>query len=257
MSWGFFTGTGKEKLTEEERNPAGMIVQWPSTTPPGGWLLCDGSEKLISAYPDLYTAIGTTYGALTNGSGSNGTTHMRLPAMNGRIPVGMHQGAADGLYDEQGYSVVGACRSGTGAPSSQPANTGQSSLAANLTTASRALGYWRGEETIVLTAAQTGIPTHGHTLTDSGTHYHNVSQSGNHNHIYYYPGVNYVGGTNQFVSGASTFGPFFYDTSNAACGASIPAGTTGVTLSNTVSTTASGTHNNLQPSLAVAFIIKT
>ena len=54
--------------------PVGNIMIWPSNTPPQNYLMADGSSYSISAYPQLYSAIGTTYG----GSGSN----FNVPNMN-------------------------------------------------------------------------------------------------------------------------------------------------------------------------------
>lgn len=52
-----------------------------STAIPTGWLLCDGSEVLQTAFPQLYALIGTTYG-----TGSSG--FFVLPQFNNRVPIG-------------------------------------------------------------------------------------------------------------------------------------------------------------------------
>ena len=61
----------------------GMIASFAMTTAPTGWLVCNGAEYAIATYGDLYTAIGTTWGTLTNGSGGTGTTHFRVPDLRG------------------------------------------------------------------------------------------------------------------------------------------------------------------------------
>ncbi len=61
----------------------GMIAPFGSTTVPAGWLACDGTEKAIATYSALYAVIGTTWGALTNGSGGSGSTHFRVPDLRG------------------------------------------------------------------------------------------------------------------------------------------------------------------------------
>eukprot|EP00041_Stephanoeca_diplocostata_P032328 m.1033612 g.1033612 ORF g.1033612 m.1033612 type:complete len:588 (+) comp24132_c0_seq8:142-1905(+) len=53
--------------------PPGTIAFFSGTTPPHGHLLCDGSQLLEIEYPDLFVAIGRTYG----GESGNGT--FRLP----------------------------------------------------------------------------------------------------------------------------------------------------------------------------------
>lgn len=58
---------------------------------PGNWLTCDGSSLLRSAYPDLFAAIGTTYGAIDG-------THFNIPDLQGRIPLGTGIGAGLSTY---------------------------------------------------------------------------------------------------------------------------------------------------------------
>lgn len=42
--------------------PSGTILPFGGSNPPIGWLLCDGSSKLISSYPRLFAAISTNWG---------------------------------------------------------------------------------------------------------------------------------------------------------------------------------------------------
>ena len=59
-------------------NFVGMIAPFGMSSVPTGWLACDGSEVSVSTYSDLHTAIGTTWGALTNGYvGSVADDHMQ------------------------------------------------------------------------------------------------------------------------------------------------------------------------------------
>jgi microcystin-dependent protein len=71
----------------------GVISQYAGSALPTGYLWCEGGEFLISTYQNLYNSLTTNgtvfpYGANTNGSGSSGSTHFRLPNLKGRIPVG-------------------------------------------------------------------------------------------------------------------------------------------------------------------------
>lgn len=61
----------------------GMILLWPTATPPAGWLEC-GTFVLRLSYPDLFTLLGTTYG-------STGSTDFRLPNVTASLnpPAGM------------------------------------------------------------------------------------------------------------------------------------------------------------------------
>ena len=65
--------------------PPGTIVAFAGSTPPAGWLLCDGAAKSSAAYPDLFGAIGYTWG------GSGGT--FNVPDLRGRAPIGAGQGS--------------------------------------------------------------------------------------------------------------------------------------------------------------------
>jgi microcystin-dependent protein len=51
---------------------------------PAGWLPCDGTQYLNTAFPALAAAVGTTYG----GDG----THFNVPDLRGRMPMGTGSG---------------------------------------------------------------------------------------------------------------------------------------------------------------------
>lgn len=61
---------------------AGDIKITARTTPPTGWLVCDGRELSRTTYETLFDAIGTTYGA------GDGSTTFNIPNYNGRTIVG-------------------------------------------------------------------------------------------------------------------------------------------------------------------------
>ena len=44
--------------------PIGSMVQWPSATPPTGWLLCNGQTVSNATYPTLFSLLGLTYGSI-------------------------------------------------------------------------------------------------------------------------------------------------------------------------------------------------
>lgn len=62
--------------------PAGVLSMYGGSSVPAGWLVCDGSSVLRATYPDLFTAIGTTYGAVDG-------THFTLPNFKGKTPFGV------------------------------------------------------------------------------------------------------------------------------------------------------------------------
>ena len=51
----------------------GTVQAFAGTTPPDGWLFCDGAAISRTTYADLFAAIGTTYGA------GDGSTTFNLP----------------------------------------------------------------------------------------------------------------------------------------------------------------------------------
>jgi len=55
--------------------------------PPDGWLECNGDSLLRTDYPDLFTALGTQWGAVDS-------THFTIPDYRGRAPMGV--GRVDG-----------------------------------------------------------------------------------------------------------------------------------------------------------------
>lgn len=73
--------------------PTGTIVSFISATPPSGWLLCNGGEASASAYPALATLIGTTFDAAF---GAPSTGMFRLPNLSSRVPLGVDTGYALG-----------------------------------------------------------------------------------------------------------------------------------------------------------------
>ena len=62
--------------------PAGLVSSYGGSSAPTGWLLCYGQAISRTTYADLYSAIGTTYGA------GDGSTTFNLPDIRGRVVAG-------------------------------------------------------------------------------------------------------------------------------------------------------------------------
>lgn len=60
----------------------GFITPFAGTGTPDGWLECDGSAVSRSLYADLFSAIGTTWGA------GNGTTTFNIPNLKDKVAQG-------------------------------------------------------------------------------------------------------------------------------------------------------------------------
>jgi microcystin-dependent protein len=64
--------------------PAGTVVDYAGSAAPTGWLICDGSVVSRATYPQLFTNIGTTYGA------GDGVSTFGIPDYRGKTLVGKH-----------------------------------------------------------------------------------------------------------------------------------------------------------------------
>lgn len=80
--------------------PIGGIQAFGGSSAPSGWLLCDGSVISRTTYADLFSIIGTSYGA------GNGTTTFGLPDMRGRSPYGMGDSSVPSLGATAGATAV-------------------------------------------------------------------------------------------------------------------------------------------------------
>ena len=69
-------------LTDIEGVNTGIIIPWSDSTPPSGFLECNGQEVSRSTYAALFAIIGTTYGA------GNGSTTFAVPNLQDDIVVG-------------------------------------------------------------------------------------------------------------------------------------------------------------------------
>lgn len=84
-------GTGLRKATKASilsdvaLVPTGAILPFAGTSAPSGYLLCDGSEQLVSSYSNLFSVIGYTYKSigLLQGVGT-----FALPDLRGRFALG-------------------------------------------------------------------------------------------------------------------------------------------------------------------------
>lgn len=66
--------------------PPGMVMPYAGTIAPNGWLICNGQSLLRADYPDLFAAIGTTYGL---GTDVTTNTTFALPNLKGKVIVGV------------------------------------------------------------------------------------------------------------------------------------------------------------------------
>jgi microcystin-dependent protein len=70
----------------------GEIRIVPFNYAPDGWVVCNGQLLSITAFPTLFTVLGTKYGG-------DGITTFALPDLRGSLPIGMGQGPTLSSYD--------------------------------------------------------------------------------------------------------------------------------------------------------------
>ena len=90
------TGTHKHQAL----NAPGTIVDWPSETPPAGWLECNGAAVSRATYAALFAVTGDTFGV------GDGSTTFNLPDLRGKFRRGWDHGA--------GYDPDAATRTDSG-----------------------------------------------------------------------------------------------------------------------------------------------
>jgi microcystin-dependent protein len=77
--------------------PVGSVIPFAgASSPDASWLVCDGSAVSRTTYATLFAVLGTTYGV------GDGSTTFNLPNMKGRVPVGIDPTDAD--FDNLGDS---------------------------------------------------------------------------------------------------------------------------------------------------------
>lgn len=252
--------------------PSGLITPFAGTTAPSGWFLCYGQAVSRTDYANLFTVVGTVYGI---GDGSTtfnlpdlrgrtvagqdnmgGTAASRLTGDNGASTAtadtnGSFTSATNILVDgNSGTIILGMKVTGTGISGEvtvvkinsqtdivlSSAVTVTDGTALTFAFDGAILGSAGGENTHLLTGAESGEAGHSHTVTDPG-HSHDTTFDVNQ----------------QEGSGSDAAQRTSDNNSNISTGSS----TTGITVSSVSAADASSAHNNVQPTLVLNYIIKT
>lgn len=69
--------------------PIGIIMEYPGSNIPSGWLLCDGQAVSRTLYSELFNLLGTTYGS------GDGSTTFNVPNLKGKVAVGKDDNDTD------------------------------------------------------------------------------------------------------------------------------------------------------------------
>ena len=72
-----------ERLIVSGLLPTGAVTPFAGSVAPSGFLICDGSAVSRTGQADLFTVIGTTYGA------GDGSTTFNIPDLRGKVPIGV------------------------------------------------------------------------------------------------------------------------------------------------------------------------
>jgi microcystin-dependent protein len=204
---------------------AGAITQSASagvvttTAPSGGWLLCNGDIISRTTYSALFSAIGTAFGA------GNGSTTFALPDMRSRVGVGVGTGVS--LTARTLGGTVGT-ESETLTSAQIPAHSHPNTVGSTASSSSNA------------TAGMSGSQTHTHALSES------VGRMA----------LGWAGSGGSYAGGVVGNQPQAGTVLTASANATIDH-THAVFITNANNTGGGGSHNNMQPSIGLNFIIKT
>ena len=246
--------------------PAGVISPYAGASAPTGYLLCFGQAVSRTTYSDLFSAISTTYGA------GDGSSTFNLPDLRGRVIAGqddMGGSAASRLTGDNGASTATANANGSFTTNTNilvDGNSGTITLGMKVTGSGIS-----GEVTVVKINSQTDIilssavtitdntaltfAFDGAVLGSSGgaeTHRLQENESGLVGHTHSNTlGVRRVSGTDENSN------PF--DGYPKTSGTSLSTDTNGIGGSITAVTgaQAANSHNNVQPTIILNYIIKT
>ena len=256
--------------------PTGMISIHSGSAAPTGWLLCDGTSYGSATYATLFNVIGYTFG----GSGTN----FNVPNLKGRVVVGID--GAQTQFDTRGET------GGTMTHQHAASNSGNTSVAHNhlidppLTNSGNHDGHNHNitghthttddhshsvnpPETGTSSAGghshSTGAPNSDGTAATgntrnyaTGAHGHNTSNTGSHSHNVNIATLNSGGASaGNTTSGASanvTSGNTGGHAHSVDIGAFNTVGGEGGSHTHTIP--ASNTLSNLQPYIALNYIIK-
>ena len=183
--------------------PPGVVAPYAGAVAPSGWLMCSGQTVPRATYPALFAAIGTMYN-----TGGEGETEFRLPDLRSRVVVGAGQGTGN---DSQGRPL-----------------------------SNRASNVKGGAETVKLTAAESGLPSHAHNINDTGhSHEQVVSAAIGNDGVIQRIDYNADGVGSRFLQGTNTQAAY-----------------TGISIQAQGPSDAATAHENMPPFLTLTYIIK-
>jgi len=172
--------------------PAGVMMPFAGSTPPTGYLLCDGTAVSRTTYADLFSIIGTTYG-----TGDESTT-FNVPNTKGKVLVGYNSSESE--FNSLGET--GGEKTHTLSQSEMPSHYHSVSLTTS-TNGSHTHSYQKGDpgDNSITDASGSHDEYDDISATTGSAGSHNHSVSGNtgskgsssaHNNIQPYITINYI-----------------------------------------------------------------
>ncbi|RMF59091.1 MAG: hypothetical protein D6746_08795 [Bacteroidetes bacterium] len=249
--------------------PVGALVPYAGTSSPDTthWLLCDGSAVSRTTYATLFGVIGTTFGA------GDGATTFNLPDLRGRAVFGLDNmggTAANRVTDPAGITLGGTvgAETVTLTVNELPAHAHTGATGSNG-------DHWHS---VSITSGSAGSHTHSFSATTStnGSHTHAPGQADLTAGTSFVVGVSgNLGDYNPSSIAATNAGAWDGATATASGGSHnhsvsgttgsagshthLVSGNTGTTGAHTHTITSEGggaAHQNMQPSMAVGWLIK-
>jgi microcystin-dependent protein len=142
--------------------PTGTVVAFAASSPPSGWLVCNGAAVSRTTYAALFGVLGTTYGA------GDGSTTFNLPDLRGEFVRGLDLGRG-----VDSGRVLGSAQASQNLAHTHTASTASAGAHSHTTGEAVAPGggsisYGPGERTTTTTTSSDGAHTHTVTVNSSG-----------------------------------------------------------------------------------------
>lgn len=200
--------------------PAGIVMPFAGSVAPQGYLLCDGSAVSRTDYADLFTAIGTTYGA------GDGESTFNLPDLSGRVVLGVSNNHALG--------TTGGEAAHTLTEQELPAH-------------SHVVPAHTHENNITATTPVLSHTVNQAVFTYNSPNWHQA-QYGNRFYSWVYNGAGSAAASRSADAAIAN-----HEEADCTMGGSVTASVASVTTS----TGSGGSHNNMQPYSVINYIIST